>query len=305
MSLRRISWATFTTDVRDDTTTESESGQVELLIRPKAAVAKTPASARERVAKSRQGRLVRTIPVTRLRCPRRPGTMKRSSPSSPAPEASSPAGFLQGRSEIGTFTGEHADDIRDDASGAPSHPPGAERGQGHQRDTVRRAHLDADRAQADSSRQIGEEDSGLPVALGEQGAYDVGRGGDVQLLVRDQGYRARRHPPVDVRADPPPQQLRQLGGQFLGDLRRHSGVGDQHDPHHVRRSGRQEICHGLNPVEGGHARRFFARGPVVTPLYVAVERDRRLGFPRPPIRPGRGDRPTDGRVARRKTRRRP
>lgn len=89
MSLRRISWATFTTDVRDDTTTESESGQVELLIRPKAAVAKTPASARERVAKSRQGRLVRTIPVTRLRCPRRPGTMKRSSPSSPAPEASS------------------------------------------------------------------------------------------------------------------------------------------------------------------------------------------------------------------------
>ncbi len=46
---------------------------------------------------------------------------------------------------------------------------------------------------------------------------------------------------------------------------------------------------------GGHARRFFARGPVVTPLYVAVERDRRLGAPRPPIRPGRGDRPTDGR----------
>lgn len=108
-------------------------------------------------------------------------------------------------------------------------------------------------------------------------AYDVGRGGDVQLLVRDQGYRARRHPPVDVRADLPHQMVRQLVGQFLGDLRRHSGVGDQHDPHHMRRSGRQEICHGLNPVGGGHARRFFARGPVVTPLYVAVERDRRLG----------------------------
>lgn len=131
------------------------------------------------------------------------------------PRSFEPAGFLQG-SEIGTFPGEHADDIRDDAPGAPSHPPGAEREQGHQRDAVRRAHLDADRAQACSSRQIGEEDSGLPVALGEQGAYDVGRGGDVQLLVRDQWYGARRHPSVDVRADPPPQLLRQLVGQFLG-----------------------------------------------------------------------------------------
>ncbi|MFE4998021.1 hypothetical protein ACFRH4_43225 [Streptomyces mirabilis] len=166
------------------------------------------------------------------------------------PRKFEPAGFLRGRSEIGTFPGEHGDDIRDDMPGALSHPPGAERGQGHQRDVVRRAHLDADRAQAGSSRQIGEEDSGLPVALGEEWAYDVGRGGNVQLLVRDQGCRARRHPPVDVRADPPSQLLRQLVGQFLGDLRRHSGVGDQHDPHRVRRSGRQEICHGLNPVGG-------------------------------------------------------
>ncbi|MEV6785750.1 hypothetical protein [Streptomyces sp. NPDC051098] len=157
------------------------------------------------------------------------------------PRSFEPADFLRRRSEIGPFTSEPADDIRDDTAGAPSHPPGTERGQGHQRDAVRRAHLDADRAQAGSSRQIGEEDCGLPVSFGEEGAYDVDRGGDVQLLVRDQGCRARRHPPVDVRADPPPQQPRQLVGQFLGDLRRNSGVGNQHDPHHARRSGRQEI----------------------------------------------------------------
>lgn len=62
-----------------------------------------------------------------------------------------------------------------------------------------------------------------------QRRIDVGHGGDLQLLVRDQRCRARRHLPVDVGADPPPQQLRQLVGQSLGDLRRHSGVGDQHD----------------------------------------------------------------------------